>query len=55
MPRKKARPKARKDAQDRKIRMEEAARPKRRIPAEPARIMNMAEMEAILQRSGMLR
>lgn len=55
MPRKKARPKARKDAQDRKIRLEEATRSKRRIPAEPARILSLAEMDTILMRSGMLR
>ena len=54
MPRKKARPKARKEAQDRKIRMEEAARPKRRIPA-PSRAMSAVEMEALLLRSGILR
>lgn len=54
MPRKKARPKARKQSGEKKTRMEEAARPKRRIPA-PSRSMSAMEMEAILLRSGILR
>lgn len=54
MPRKNARPKARKAAQDKKLRMAEAARPKRRRPA-PSRAMSAAEMEAVLLRSGILR
>lgn len=54
MPRKKARPKARKQAEEKKMRMEEAARPKRRIPAS-TRSMSALEMETILLRSGILR